>query len=241
SLLAPVEMHSDDDGRLLLLSAPVSGRTAATYLRNVGPLTSEEGLLWGLSLCEALADVHQRGGVHGCLSPANVYLDGPSTATEVRLLDTSLLLFRSIRSLPVPPDVVLVPAAYLAPERVSGNRATALSDVYGLGVLMYELLTGRSPFLGHDVVETKRRHLVANMPALPASLALWHPLLERCLAKEPQARFSSVMEVRQALLGLSAVVEEDELEEAVLEEEVPEPIEIIDDGGEFVVEGELIS
>jgi eukaryotic-like serine/threonine-protein kinase len=114
-------------------------------------------------------------------------------------MDTGLQLFRSKRSVAQPSSRVLVEPEYLSPERIRGNRGTATSDIYGLGVLMYELLTGKPPFTAADPAETRRLHLESEPARLPASCERLAPIVLRCLAKDPARRFPDVAEVRQAL------------------------------------------
>lgn len=206
SLLTARVSHCSADGRFVLMSEPVSGRTALDHLRERGPLGVEEAARWALKLCDALEYLHTNSLVHGHLSPSNLFLDGDPERPDVKLLDTGLLLFRSARSLKSVSGLVLVPPQYLAPERVAGQRATVRSDVYGLGVLLYELLTGSPPFLGGDHDQTRDLHLTSPMPDLPERVAAWDAVLRRCLAKEPEDRYGSMAEVRAEALELAQPV-----------------------------------
>jgi serine/threonine protein kinase len=191
-------VHCAADGRFIIISQPVEGQTAADFVAGRGPISSERGVSWGLSLCEALQYLHDHGLVHGCLAPQRVFLD--EGGRSVRLLDTALMLFRDVRSLPVPPTRVLVEPQYLAPERVAGRRATAASDVYGLGVLLFELLTGAPPFVNDSAGVTRQMHVVSPIPRMPAHLAAWDDVFDRALAKDPADRFETMVAFRQALL-----------------------------------------
>jgi serine/threonine protein kinase len=204
ALLTVRVSHCSSDGRFVLLSEPLSGRTAADHLRTSGPLQVGEAARWALRLCDALEWLHAGGLVHGHLSPGNVYLEGEPSRPDVKLLDTGLLLFRAERSLKPASGLVLVPPEYLSPERVEGRRGDAVSDVYGLGVLLFELVTGRPPFRGRDADETRALHLRAAMPPLPARAAEWDGVLRRCLARDPVDRFRSMAEVRAAVRELEA-------------------------------------
>lgn len=195
------------DGRFVAVSAPVQGTTAATWLARKGPISSELAVNWGVALCEALQFLHDHDLVHGCLSPQNVFLDGDEEeGLTVRLLDTALMLFRDVRSLPVPKSRVLVAPEYLAPERVAGKRASPASDVYGLGGMLFELLTGAPPFADVSPSVTRQMHVVSPIPRLPPHLTAWDDLFDRALAKDPADRFESMVAFRQALLGLEARV-----------------------------------
>lgn len=201
-LVSVEHVHCASDGRFVVVSEPVTGTTAQAFLEARGPLSSELAIAWGLSLCEALQFLHDHGLVHGCLAPQHVFLEGPKDAPTVRLLDTALMLFRDVRSLPVPKNRVLVAPQYLAPERVAGNRATPESDIYGLGVMLYELLTGAPPFSAETSAVTKQLHIVAPVPPMPAHLTAWDDVFDRALAKNPADRFESMLAFRQAIVDL---------------------------------------
>jgi serine/threonine protein kinase len=214
-LVSVEHVHFSNDGRFIVVSQSLSGRTAASFLCEHGPLSSELGVAWGVSLAEALAFLHDHGLVHGHLAPVHVFLEGDGEAPSVRLLDTSMMLFRDVRSLPVPKSRVLVAHEYLAPERVAGTRATPASDVYGLGVMLFELLTGAPPFRGVTPSETRQLHVVAPPPRMPPHLSLWDDFFDRALAKDPSDRFESMVALRQDLM---------ELELRVTQLEGPSPI-----------------
>lgn len=196
--------HCSADGRFVLTSEPLTGRTAGDHLRERGPLEAAEAARWALAICHALEYLHAHKLVHGHLSPGHVFLDGDPARPEVKLLDTALLLLRSTRSFTSTAGLVLVPPEYLSPERAAGFRGTVRSDVYGLGVLVFELLTGAPPFRGATLDETRELHLTSPMPELPPAAQAWAPVLRRCLAKEPEDRYASMAEVREAVGALLA-------------------------------------
>jgi serine/threonine protein kinase len=219
AILAPETVRRHPDGRFTLVSGPASGRTAADALRASGPIAPSEVRRWAVRLCDALEFLHAHGVVHGHLSPANIFLDGDERRPEVRLLDTALLLFRGRRSVQ---RGVLVPAEYLAPERCAGRRASPASDVYGFGVLLHELLTGRPPFSGATPALTRTMHLHAPLPPFEGPAEAWGPVLRTCLAKQPEARFRGFGAVRDALLALAA--EETPALDLEISVELPPPL-----------------
>ncbi len=204
ALLSAEHTRCEPDGRFVLLTGPVSGRTAVDHLREHGPLSSLEAVRWGVRVCDALQFLHAHDVVHGHLSPHNLFLEGDPGAPELRLLDTALLLYRGARCLPVREP--LVPAEYLSPERSAGRRATVASDLYGMGVLLYELLTGRPPFLGSDPAHTRALHQRAALPPMQPGLEEWGHIFKRCLAKQPIDRFQSAADLRAALRTLKPLV-----------------------------------
>ncbi len=200
ALLSPEATTCEPDGSFVLVTGPVSGRTAADHLREHGVLDTSEAIRWGVRICDALEFLHAHGVVHGHLAPHNLFLDGDPNHPDVRLLDTALLLFRGTKS--VPRGKILVAPEYLSPERCAGRRATPACDVYGMGVLLHELLTQQPPFSGRGVMETRALQLHAPLPPLRPHLEEWAPLLNRCLAKRAVDRFGSPAELRDMLRTL---------------------------------------
>lgn len=200
ALLSPEITRCEPDGSFVLVTGPVSGRTAADHLRERGALDTAEAIRWGVRICDALEFLHAHGVVHGHLAPHNLFLDGDLAHPEVRLLDTALLLFRGTKS--VPRGKILVAPEYLSPERCAGRRATPACDVYGMGVLLHELLTKEPPFSGRGVTETRALQLHAPMPPLQPGLEEWAPVLTRCLAKRASDRYGSLAELREVLRTL---------------------------------------
>ncbi|MFZ5470072.1 MAG: protein kinase domain-containing protein [Myxococcota bacterium] len=187
------------DGRLYAVTEPLDGEHLGSWLVANGPLSPSEMVRLTLPLCDALEYLHRKGLIHGHLRPSNVFLFGTRTHLVPKLHDTGLTLFRSTRSVMSPASIVLVEPEYLSPERIRGQRASALSDIYGMGVLMYEALTGRPPFTSADPAQTRRKHLEEEPSSLPASAERLSSIILRCLAKNPVRRFPSAAALRQAL------------------------------------------
>lgn len=189
----------DESGRVYVATEPVDGEHLGSWLLANGPLSPSQLVRVVLPICEALEYLHERGLVHGHLRPSNVFLFGSGARLSAKLLDTGLTLFRSTRSVESPSTRVLVEPEYLCPERIRGSRANALSDVYGMGVLMYEALCGRPPFSAPEPSITRTRHLEQQPPALPSRAERLETIVLRCLAKEPSRRYPSIGALRQAL------------------------------------------
>ncbi|HEU4835170.1 MAG TPA: protein kinase [Pyrinomonadaceae bacterium] len=156
-----------------------------------------------IQICDALEHAHNNEIVHRDLKPDNVLLSGTSDASNVKLADLGLALpayaARISRA-----GVIVGTAAYMAPEQALGQTIDGRADLYALGVLLYELTTGRVPFHGDDPLTIVSQHVHA--PVVPPRVLRSDipPALEtvivRLLAKDPSQRFSSAAETRAALI-----------------------------------------
>lgn len=187
-----------EDGRIYAVTEPLRGDHLGRRLKNAGSLPPVELCRILIPICDALEYLHKRGQVHGALRPSTIYVD-PTGIQPPKLLDTGLSLLRTHSNQVTLSGLVLVEAEYLAPERIGGRRGDTLSDVYGLGVLMFELLTGTPPYSAADPSKTRLLHLSSRPPNLPAGCEALTPIVHRCLAKKRKDRFPDVLEVRRAL------------------------------------------
>jgi serine/threonine protein kinase len=150
-------------------------------------------------IASALEAIHAVGVLHRDLKPANVMLraDGSLCLIDFGLakadeLDAELTGTREIFGTPY----------YMSPEQGHAELVDARSDLYSLGIVFYEMLTGRKPFTGSSAMEVIYKHKRAELPAVEPQHALYEPLLKRLLAKAPEDRFQSARELREALAGL---------------------------------------
>jgi serine/threonine-protein kinase len=155
----------------------------------------------GVRVAEALGFAHQQGIVHRDLKPANVLVDW-STDT-VKLADLGLA--RADDAAQTGTGIVLGTPAYMAPEQLAGNAPTAQSDLYALGVMLFQLLSGRLPHDALTMGELLRQVSSAPAPALRTLAPGVNPalaeLVDRLLAKAPAQRPADAAEVSSALLG----------------------------------------
>jgi serine/threonine-protein kinase len=188
----------DFDGRVFLSMEFVDGEDLSSLLRRIGRLPQEKAVDIARQLCAGLGALHDRGVLHRDLKPANVMVDGRG---RVRITDFGL-------SIPVEEmgaDVRVGTPAYMSPEQLSGEGADVRSDLYSLGVTLYEVFTGKRAFEADTLAEITRLHREAT-PASPSEiLPDLDPLVERvivrCLEKNPASRPPSAIAVAAALPG----------------------------------------
>jgi serine/threonine protein kinase len=186
---------------LFLVSDFIEGMNLAEWRRMMHP-DLHQLIRVVCQVSDAVSAAHARGILHGDLKPANVMM---RTDGRVVLCDFGLARYAND-----PDDVPRGgTAGFLAPEQISDafGPVTEQSDVYGLGGLLYALLTGRAPFTGRDLPGILANVLSVALPEPPSqhstpSVAGLDGIALRCLAKEPAQRFSSAAEVAKALANL---------------------------------------
>ena len=167
------------------------------------PLAVGEALRLAQGVAEALAAVHAAGLVHRDVKPSNIMLraDGTPVLTDFGLVAALEQGVSAARLTPL--DVVPGTADYLAPELISGAEADSRSDLYALGVVLYEMLCGAVPFAGKTPLETLRAQVEEEPPPLPSELPqAVRALVERALRKRPDERFATAAEMAEALAAL---------------------------------------
>ena len=206
------------DGVPYLVMELLAGRTLADLLDDDGPPEPEVAIEIVRSIARGLAFAHARGVLHRDLKPANVFLQAlPDDPHHVKLLDFGLAkILADEDDLAGEPTLtkagtIVGTPAYMAPEQGAGQRVDARADVYSVGVLLFELLTGYPPFVSERRAELLRLHMIAPVPdpcALRPRLAASEEilgLLHKALAKDPGDRFQDASELLAALDALPPV------------------------------------
>jgi serine/threonine protein kinase len=148
-------------------------------------------------LAGALVEIHGHGIVHRDLKPDSVLVREDST------MAIAIWRRRTYRAVIADAKIIMCSARPIIwPGIILGEPASALTDIYSLGVLFYEMLTGRKPFTASNLRDLARQHLSAEVPPLDASLADYLPLLHGMLAKNPHERFQSAQDL---LVGVDEV------------------------------------
>jgi serine/threonine-protein kinase len=211
------------DGVHFLSMEYVDGENLKSLLRRIGRLPPAKALEIARQIADGLAEAHARGVLHRDLKPDNVMLDGEG---RVRLTDFGLAgLAESFSG----EEVRSGTPAYMAPEQLAGREVSARSDVYSLGLVLYELVTGRRAFAGRSLAELLRQHQEETPPAPSELVDGIDPAVEgvilRCLEKDPRRRPPSARVVAGMLEG------QDALAAAVAAGETPSP-ELVAAAGE---------
>jgi serine/threonine protein kinase len=189
----------DADGVPFLTMEYVDGEDLASLVRRIGRLSSDKAIEIARQVCAGLAAAHERGVIHRDLKPANLMLDSNG---RIRITDFGLA---SVAATIEASDVRAGTPAYMAPEQLEGREVTAKSDLYSLGLVLYEILTGKRAFNAATLPELiKQRE--SSAPASPSTLVRdLDPLIERvvlrCLEKDPAQRPASALQVAAALPG----------------------------------------
>ncbi|WP_046503726.1 serine/threonine-protein kinase [Streptomyces odonnellii] len=175
---------------LALVMDLVDGPDLHRYLRENGPLSPVAAALLTAQIADALAASHADGVVHRDLKPANVLLKDDNGRMHPMLTDFGIARLADSPGLTRTHEFVGTPA-YVAPESAEGRPQTSAVDIYGAGILLYELVTGRPPFAGATALEVLHRHL-SEEPRRPTTVPepLW-TVIERCLRKDPAQRPSA--------------------------------------------------
>ena len=187
------------DGRHFLTMEYIDGEDLASLLRRIGRLPADKALETAHQICAGLAAAHDCGLLHRDLKPANIMLDGRG---RVRITDFGLAL--STADATGRSETAGTPA-YMAPEQIGKGEASVRSDIYSMGLVFYELFTGRMPYQATTPVEWRRAHLESSPRAPSVMVKDIDPAVEtailRCLQKDPALRPSSVRQVAAAFPG----------------------------------------
>ena len=185
----------EDDGNYFIVMEYVEGRTLKSLIKRRGALTLSEVIDIMLQLTSGIACAHESYIIHRDIKPQNVLILDDGT---VKITDFGIAMALNSNEL-TQTNSVMGSVHYLPPEQANGNGSTIKSDIYSLGILMYELLTGKLPFKGENAVEIAIKQMknpipsVCDMlPDIPQSIE--NVILKAC-AKNPKNRYENVMEM----------------------------------------------
>src|SRR3954464_1070904 len=211
----------DADGRPFLTMEYVDGEDLSSLLRRIGRFPQEKAVEVARQICAGVAAAHERGVLHRDLKPANVMIDGEG---HVRLTDFGLAMAVTAGADPksgADHNIRAGTPAYMAPEQLAGREVTQRSDIYALGLVLFELFTGKRLFEAktlNDLISLHESSSIATPTSVVRDLdvAVERAIL-RCLEREPAKRPTSALAVSAALPG------GDQLAAALAAGETPSP------------------
>jgi len=208
--VVPVTDFGVDNGVPFLVMELLEGRTLGALIKE-GPLPLWRALDIARQTLRVLAFSHIKGVVHGDLKPTNVFLQAlPDQADHVRLLDFGMAKFVEDSSSRAPTEltrarVMIGTPAYMSPEQVKGAPTDEATDVYAAGLMLFELLAGRRPFVADSPEGYLAAHLMAPIPSLAklrprlAHASVFQAVVEQAMAKKPAERFRDAYAMAVAL------------------------------------------
>jgi serine/threonine-protein kinase len=187
----------ESDGRRFLTMEYVDGEDLSSSLRRFGRMPPDKAVQIARQLCAGVSAAHEKGVLHRDLKPANVMLDGNG---DVRITDFGIATFGADLG-----EGIAGTPQYMAPEVLAGKPASAKSDIYALGLILFEIFTGKRAYQAKTISELKQLHDTGTVTTPSSLVNDVDPAVERvilrCLEKDPEKRPSSALTVAAALPG----------------------------------------
>ena len=192
------DLGRDGETRFITMEY-VSGEDLKKSLTRMGPLMTRKAVTLGIQICQGLSEAHRLGVIHRDLKPGNIMIDMEG---NVRIMDFGIALTQEATDL-TDSGVVVGTPKYFSPEQVEGKVLDCRSDIYSLGVILYEMVTGHVPFEGDTTLVIAHKHM-SEVPRNPREFNAQLPnelsqLILKCLEKDPRKRFQTTEEICAAL------------------------------------------
>ncbi|MGH9281906.1 MAG: Stk1 family PASTA domain-containing Ser/Thr kinase [Acidimicrobiales bacterium] len=191
----------EEDDTYFIVMEYVDGRPLSSIIRSQGPLLADRAASIGADVAGALAFAHRNGVVHRDVKPGNVLLD---VNDHVKVTDFGIARAANTQENLTQTGAVMGTATYFSPEQAQGYGVDPRSDVYSLGVVLYEMVTGKPPFAGDNPVTIAYKHVredpVPPRQVNPAIPAAFEAIVLQAMAKEPDDRYASADELRADLV-----------------------------------------
>ncbi len=192
-------------GSAYLVMELLEGMPLSDVLRYEEPMPPERVIHIALQVTDALRAAHAVGILHRDIKPENIFLEDRAGEEFVKILDFGLAKLQSLEGIgPTVPGTTVGTPAYMSPEQVRGKPLDERSDVYSLGMVLFEMLSGHLPFQGGptEIMRQQMHERIPQLRSLWPGLAVPAPLqrvVSRCLCKGPEARYRNMLELREAL------------------------------------------
>lgn len=216
-----VEMYDvgEDDGLYYIVMEYIEGKTLKQLLKKRGTLTLSEALDIMLQLTDGMAHAHDSYIIHRDLKPQNIMIKDDG---QIKITDFGIAMALNSTQL-TQTNSVMGSVHYLPPEQASGKGCTTKSDIYSMGIIFYELLSGSLPFKGENAVEIALKHMRDPLPSLrdenPAIPQSIENVILRATAKNPKNRYEDAKSMHQDLL---TALDDDRMNEEPLKYKYPE-------------------
>ncbi len=196
----------ESDGCLFITMEYVPGEDLTCTLRRVGPLSPSKAVFIAGQIADGLTEAHRLGVIHRDLKPKNIMIDQEG---NVRIMDFGIARILNTRGVTTAGTMVGTPE-YMAPEQASGKRVDRRSDIYALGIILYEMVTGQVPFHGETALATAWKHK-HEPPRRPEALndqvfPELSRIIMKCMEKRPEKRYQDVHELKTDLEALHIIL-----------------------------------
>lgn len=200
NIVSSYDVGQWEDNHYIVLEY-VAGNTLKEQIRAEAPFSNKRVISIGCQLCDALAHAHANNIIHRDVKPQNVIMSGMGRA---KMADFGIARFTDASTVTYMGDNVLGSVHYVSPEQARGEKVDEKSDIYSLGIVLYEMATGRVPFDAETTVSVAIKHLQEDMiPPIehnPDMGVALNSIIMKATAKEPGQRYASMAELRRDLL-----------------------------------------